>query len=99
MLSEIITSPLFLFLQHVLPEGFGAQVLNFFMAWVLLKFTVAKHFQKIEEKFDTLTNTIDNGFTTGDQRMTALETQMEKMKTLPLRVEILEDALNKTQGG
>lgn len=80
MINEILTSPLFLLLKGVLPDGFENQVLNFIGAWFLIRFTVAKHFTVIEGKFDNLTGAVENGFKAGDERMTRIEDRVGKLE-------------------
>lgn len=99
MLTEIITSPLFIFLKEVLPDNFSAQVVSFFGAWLVLKVTVGKHFKKMEDKFDLMIKAVDSKVSDGSRHMHEMQQDLDKLKHIPLRVEILEDKLNRTQGG
>lgn len=99
ILTEIISSPLYLFLNEIMPEGFGKQVLNFAMAWTVLNFTVVRHFRKLEHKFDLMIMAVDSKVSDGSKHMVEMQMDLDKLRHIPLRVEILEEKLNKTQGG
>lgn len=89
LLTELINSPLYLFLKGVFPEGFDKQVINFVGAYVLLRFTVMKHFKVIEEKLENLTKVVRDGFHQRDQEIISIKTTQEQTISRVEKLELL----------